>query len=90
MEKGFFFYRVDRFCTHLSKGGCVQCPVPVEPDATDAVLTLLYVTPVAAEKTVNLQAFSFPVQPRLVPVIHQEENNRAYQDKSAGCTKNPR
>jgi uridylate kinase len=48
------------------------------------VLSFLYVTPVAAERTVDSEILSFPILPCLVPAFHQEENNRAGRDKSAG------
>jgi hypothetical protein len=84
MEKWLFLDRVYRFSAYLSKCGCVKCPVPVKADTADAMLSVLYVTPVAAERTFNFQVFSFPVLPCFVPVFHQEENKRADKDKSAG------
>jgi hypothetical protein len=47
---------------------------------------VLYMTTMTAERTFNLQSFTFPVLPRFVPVFHQEENNRAVADKRAGVT----
>jgi hypothetical protein len=76
MEQGLFFDRVDRFCTHLSKGSRVKGAVLVDPDTTDAMLPVLYMTPVTAEGTFDFKAFCFPVLPRLMPVFHEEENNR--------------